>query len=149
MLPDDVFRSQLEKTLIEIEAWAESIRDCAAAEVTASPRYWRLAVTPVYSSACPFDLLINSDQKFSLKLANENFEGRPVERLDLFPALVRAIEAGRVDRIEMLDCKTGFLARVAMRVGLVPGWDWLGERRVGPHAESEEWRTHRFLAYRR
>ncbi len=149
MLPDDVFRSQLEQTLVGIGALAETIRDCAAAEITASSRYWRLLVTPLFSSACPFDLLINSDQKFSLKLATENFEDRPVERFDLFPALVRAIEAGRVDRIEMLDSKTGFLARIAMRVGLAPGWDWLGEHPVGLVAISEEWRTNRSLPYRR
>ncbi len=149
MFPDDVFRNHLELTLVEIEAWAATIRDCASVDIAASSRYWRLIVAPFFSAACPFELLINSEQKFSLKLAKETFENRPVERFELFPALVRAIEAGRVDRIEMLDSKTDVLARVAMRIGLAPGWDWLGERQAGPPAVAEEWRTHRYLPYRR
>jgi hypothetical protein len=149
MLPDDVFRDRLEQTLLEIEAHIIKTRDVAAVDVAASARYWRIVVRPFLPQACPFELLINSDQKFSLTLVNETFENLPVERLDLFPALVRAIEAGRVDKIEMLDAKTGFLARTAMRVELAPGWDWLGEHQVGPPADSEEWRTHRYLAYRR
>lgn len=149
MLPDDVFRDRLEKTLIEIETHVAKTRDNAAVEIAASPNYWRLIMLPYCAAACPFELMIKASQKFSLKIAEETFEDLPIEGFDLFPKLVQAIEAGRVDRIEMLDSKTGFLARIAMRVELAPGWDWLGEHQVGPPADSEEWRTHRYLAYRR
>lgn len=149
MLPDDVFRDHLEQALVEIESHVATMRDVATVDVSACAQYWRMVAQPVLPAACPFELMIKADQKFSLRLADEIYEDKPVERFDLFPALVRAVEAGRVDRIEMLDSKTGFLARVAMRVGLAPGWDWLGEGQVGPPAASEEWRTHRYLPYRR
>jgi len=149
MLPDDVFRDRLEKTLIEIEAMVPNIRDCAAVDVTASAHYWRLVVQPYLAEACPFELLINSNQKFSLKLADETFENLPVERFELFPHLVRAIEAGHVEKISKLDTMTDVLVAVAMRVELKPGWDWLGERRITTLPSPAEWRTHRYLSYRR
>jgi hypothetical protein len=149
MLPDDVFRDRLEQTLVDIEAWAEKARGCAAIDIAASPKYWRMVVLPFISLACPFELLIRSDQKFGLRLANETYEDRPIERFDLFPHLVRAIEAGRAEKIEKFDAMTDALVGIAMRVGLAPGWDWIGERRLTPPVESEEWRTCRFLPYRR
>ncbi len=149
MLPDDVFRNHLEQTLVDIEAWAEKARDCAAIDITASQKYWRMVVLPYLTSACPFELLINSDQHFSLKLANEVYENRPVERFDLFPSLARATEAGRAERIETFTATTDTRVAIATRVELAPGWDWIGERRLASLGGAEECRTHRFLPYRR
>ncbi|WP_045837175.1 hypothetical protein [Hyphomicrobium sp. 99] len=149
MLSDDVFRDRLEQTLVDIEGWGAAIRDCADVGIAASDRYWRMVVVPNEDLACPFELMIRSDQKFSLKLAAETYEDRPIERLDLFPALVRAIEAGRVDKIEIYNALTDALAGIAMRVELAPGWDWIGDRRISPPTPAEEWRTRRFLPYRR
>ncbi len=149
MLPDDVFRDRLEQTLVDIEAWAGKARDCAAIDIIASQRYWRMVVLPYAPMACPFELMIKSEQEFSLKLADETYEDRPVERFDLFPALARAVEAGHVERIEMLTAATDTFVGVATRVGLAPGWDWIGERRVASPGGAEECRTHRFLPYRR
>ncbi len=149
MLPDDVFRDHLERTLVDIEAWAEKARECAAIDITASQKYWRMVVLPYVPLACPFELLIKSDQNFSLKLADETYENRPIERFDLFPALARAVEAGHAERIETFDATTDALVAIASRVELMPGWDWIGERRLVPPVQSEECRTHRFLSYRR
>jgi hypothetical protein len=149
MLPDDVYRARLEQTLVDIEAWAAKTRDCAAIDITASQKYWRMVVLPYFPLACPFELMIKSHQKFSLKMADETYEDRPVEHFDLFPALARAIEAGHVERIEKFTAATETPVGIATRVELAPGWDWIGERRISPLVESEEWRTHRFLAYRR
>jgi hypothetical protein len=149
MLPDDVFRNHLEQTLVDIEAWAEKARDCAAIEIAASQSYWRMVVLPYLPSACPFELLVKSDQHFSLKLADEVYEHRPVERFDLFPALARAIEAGHAERIETFTATTDTLVAIAMRIELVPGWDWIGERRIALLDGDKECRTHRFLPYRR
>lgn len=149
MLPDDVFRAHLEHTLVAIEAWAGKTRDCAAIDIIASQKYWRMVVLPYVPMACPFELMLKSEQKFSLKLAGETYENRPVEHFDLFPALAHAVEAGHVERIEMLSAATDALVGIAMRVELAPGWDWMGERRIAPPVESEECRTHRFLPYRR
>lgn len=149
MLPDDVFRDRLEQTLVEVEKSVTNLRDCAAVEITASPRYWSVVVFPFLAAACPFELMIKADQTFSVKLAGEAFENRPVERFELFPHLVRAIEAGRVDKISKFDAMTDALLAIEMHVELAPGWDWFGERRIRPPSPAEEWRTHRYLAYRR
>lgn len=149
MLPDDVFRDRLERTLVEVEAIVSKMRDCASVNVSATPRYWRVTVVPFFASACPFELMIKSDQKFNLKLASEVFENRPVDHFELFPHLIRAIDEGHVEKISKFDVTTGALVAVEMRVALGPGWEWSGERRIAPPTPSEEWRTHRYLAYRR
>ena len=149
MLPDDVFRHRLEQTLVEIEASAARLRECAAVSVTAKPNYWRAIVMPNLAAACPFDLMICADQTFNLKLANEAYTRLPVDRFELFPHLVRAIEAGQVEKISKYSTMTDALVAVAMRVALAPGWDWIEERRLSPASTAEEWRTHRYLPYRR
>jgi len=149
MLSNDVFRDRLEQTLVDLESWAAGMADCAEVGIAASDRYWRMVVVPNVDLACPFELMIKSDQKFGLKLAAETYEDRPIERFDLFPALVRAIEAGHVDKIEIFNAMTDRLVGIAMRVGLKPGWDWIADRRIAPPTSAEEWRTRRFLPYRR
>ena len=149
MLPDDVYRDRLEQTLVEIEKCVAKMQNCAAIDLAVTPYYWRAAVLPVFPDACPFDLIIRADQKFSLKLDDEAFEDLPVEHFELFPHLVRAIEAGHVDRISKLDVTTDGLVAIEMRVELGPGWEWHRERRIASKPPAEEWRTHRYLAYRR
>jgi hypothetical protein len=154
MLPDDVFRHRLEETLVALEAWAGDTRDCAAIDISASPRYWHMSVAPQADGTCPFELMLQSDQTFTLKLVDEVYEDRPIERFDLFLGLVEAIAAGAVDRIETFNAQTEIPLGVEMRVELAPGWDWIGAHRVTPRPvraleAEEERRTHRFLPYRR
>jgi hypothetical protein len=154
MLPDDVFRERLEQTLIELEAWAAEMRDCADIEISASEKYWRMSVQPHFPNACPFELLIHRNQTFDLALGGQHFENKPIERFDLFLKLVKAISAGRVDRIETRNTLTGVLIAIAMRVEITEGWDWLGHHTVlkrSLHAleQSEERQTFPFLPYRR
>lgn len=149
MLPDDVFRDRLEKTLVEIETSVARMRDYAAVDVTATPSYWRVVVLPVVPEACLFELMITSKQTFSLKLAEETFENLPVEHFELFPHLVRSIEAGDVEKISKSHAMTDELFAIEMRVALGPGWDWRGERRIAKSLPGEVWRTHRYLPYRR
>jgi hypothetical protein len=149
MLPDDVFRDRLERTLVEIEAAVAKVRDFAAIDIAANPAYWRLEVVPVEAGACPFELIISADQTFSLKLANEAYEGLPIERLEFFPHLVHAVEQGHVERISKHSTLTDALVAVAMRVTLAPDWHWQRERRIVPQTTSEEWRTQPYLPYRR
>lgn len=147
MLPDDVFRDHLERTLIEIEAYVPKTRECAAVEVTAAAQYWRMAVIPFFPGTCPFDLIIKSDQKFSIKVDGRKFEDRPIERFDLFLKLLRAVEAGRVEKISKFNALTEELVATAMRICLEPEPDWIGEHRRLPSTTAEEWRTHRYLPY--
>ena len=154
MLSDDVYRDHLEKTLVELEAWANATRGSADIAITASDRYWRMAVVPFLPSACPFELLIKADQTFDLMLNGEVYENRPVERFDLFPKLATAIAAGHVDRIETRNSQTGNLLDIATRVELAPGWDWIGSRKVlkrflQPLEANEERQARRFLSYDR
>ena len=154
MLSDDVFRDNLERTLVDLEAWSDAMRDCASIDIAASPRYWRLSVAPFIAGACPFDLMIKSDQTFDLRLAHEVYEDNPIEKFDIFLMLAAAIAAGSIDKIETHNADTGALLAIETRVGLAPGWDWIGERRIAPRLTPaieppEERRTHRFLPYRR
>jgi hypothetical protein len=154
MIPDDVYRDCLEKTLVDLEAWAENTRDSADIAISASDRYWRMAVAPVFQGACPFELLINSGQTFDLSLDGEVYENRPIERIDLFLNLAEAIAAGHVERIETRNALTGILIEIAMRVELATGCDWTGSRQVQKRfirrlEASEQRRTHRYLPYRR
>jgi len=154
MLPDDVFRDRLEPTLVDLEAWANGMRDCAKIDITASQRYWRLSATPHIAGGCPFELLIKSDQTFDLSLANEVYEDRPLDRFDFLVRLVSAIAAGHVERIETRNALTGVLLGIGTRVEIEDGWDWTGDRRITPTPlpalEADEVRrTHRFLPYRR
>lgn len=154
MLPDDVYRDRLEKTLVDLEAWANETRARADIAITASDRYWRMAVAPFLPTACPFELLIKASQTFDLALNREVYEDKPVERFDLFLNLAKAIARGRVERIETRNALTGILIDVATRVELAPGWDWIGSHRVlkrfvRPLEADEEQQTHRFLSYDR
>jgi len=154
MLSDDVYRDRLEKTLIELETWANSMRGSADIAIAGSDRYWRMAVSPFLPSACPFELLIKSSQTFDLALNREVYENRPVERFDLFPKLVTAVADGRVERVETRNALTGILIDVATRIELAPGWEWIGSRKVLKHfirplEANEERQTHRFLSYDR
>jgi hypothetical protein len=154
MLPNDVFRERLEQTLVELEAWAKGKRDCADIEIAASERYWKMAVVPHFPRACAFELLIDADQTFGLMLQEEIYEKRSIQRFDLFPTLVTAIAAGRVERIETRNSLTDLLLAVEMRVELADGWDWIGRRYLPVRSLSalkadEERRTYRFLPYRR
>jgi hypothetical protein len=154
MLPDDVYRDLLERTLVELEAWANAIGDCAGVDIAASQHYWRIAVAQKIEGACPFELMIKADQTFTLKLAGEVYEDKPIDRFDFFLKLIDAVAAGRVERIETRNAQTGVRLAIATRVELADGWDWIGERRVTPQRmpaleADEERRAHRFLPYRR
>lgn len=154
MLPDDVFRERLETTLVDLETWAQETRDSADIAISASDRYWRMAVGPFFPGACPFELLIKASQSFDIVLDREAYEDRPIQRFDLFLNLAKAIVAGRVERIETRNALTGIPINIATRVELAPGWDWIGSRTVLKRfirslEVNEEQRTYRYLSYHR
>ena len=154
MLPDDVFRERLEKTLVDLETWAEETRGGADIAISASDRYWRMAVRPFFPGTCPFELLIKASQTFDLVLDREAYENKPIQRFDLFLNLAKAIAAGRAERIETRNALTGILIDVTMRVELAAGWDRIGSRKAlkrfaHPLEANEEQRTYRYLTYNR
>ena len=154
MIPDDTYRDRLAATIGALSDWAQSVKDAAHVDITNSDAFWKLRVEPRAPGACPFELLFDGHQQFSLALADEIYENRPVDRFDFFLMLVRAIERGGVERIESRNALTDALAAIEMKVELGDGWAWVGERRVGSRAALKSdggkvHRTARFLPYRR
>lgn len=149
---EDAFRADLAATISALETWAWQTRDAADIEMATGTEFWKMAVAPRTAGACPFELLLRTDQTFSLRLDLETYEDRPVETFSFFADLVRALAAGRVERIETLNAMTATLERIEMRVIPERGKEWIGERALGVKAivpAAEERRTRRFLAYRR
>lgn len=130
MLPDDVFRAHLQSTTAELARWAESIRDVAGAVVAEGPGFWKLTVTPRTWGACPFELLLRSDQKLDITLAKETYEDRPMPSLDRFPVLVRAIADGHVVERHWRSLDTGALAIVETIITPSTGEPWRDHRLV-------------------
>lgn len=154
MFSDDVYRKELGEIITELEDWARAYGDCADISIAMTPAYWKLSAIPKISGACPFELLLRSDQKFDLQIAGEVYEDKPVDMFAFFPMLVRAIGAGDVDRIAICSALTGAVEAIETRVTLEDGWAWIGERRVAPRTARKldgatEQRCHRFLPYRR
>lgn len=154
MFADDVYREHLASAIAALEQWAAETKDAALIEIDNSDTYWKLAVTPNDKGACPFEVLFDQNQHFSLALADEVYENRPVDRLDFFPMLARAVTDGHVERIETRNAMTDALETIEMRVVLEDGWAWVGERRAGPRGArrvegAAVRRVARFLPYRR
>lgn len=153
-ISDDVFRDRLATTIAALDAWALQNRDVADIETSSGSTHWRLRSLPHQRGACAFELVLTAEQTFSLNLGGEIYEGRPIDQLDFFPMLVRAVAAGRVERIQTLNAMTGAREQVDMRVTLEDGWAWIGERRTGLRGlrrleANEERRCEPYLAYRR
>jgi hypothetical protein len=153
MLSDDVYRSRLSAAIETLEAWADAHRDCAQIEAAATPTFWKMVCRPDAIGACPFDLMLRADQRFSAQIGNELYEDKPIDTLDFFPMLVRAIASGNVERIDVSNALTGALEAIETRATLEDGWAWIGERRIGRgirrNDTQQELRSHRFLPYRR
>jgi hypothetical protein len=154
MNSDDIYRNELQRTLATLEAWARDYGDVADVYTSNAHSNWHMTSRPHASGACPFELVLRSGQRFDLTIGNEIYEDKPIDRLDFFPMLVRAIAAGHVERVEVISALTGAIDAVEMRVTLEDGWAWIGERRTGPRGSrridtAQELRKHGFLAYRR
>ena len=152
--PDDAFSSALAATIEEMVQWAGANRDVADIEIQSHAAFWRIEAQPRMPGACPFEALLNQDQTYSLVIAGEFYEKRPIDRLDFFAMMARAIAAGRVERILTLSALTETLEAIETRIELEDGWAWVAERRVGPRLRrglepDEERRVQRFLPYRR
>lgn len=155
MHSDDVFRAQLNEVITSLKSWSEEHRDCADTKITSRTGfYWKMEITPHFPGACPFQVLLLATPQFSLDIAGEVYEDKPVGRFDFFPMLARAIAAGDVERHDRLSAMTGALDAVEMRVSLEDGWVWIGERRAGGRGTrkfeaAQETKIKRFLPYRR
>ena len=151
---DDVFRGELAKAAAGLTAWAKAHEDCAASDIRNAPGYWKMAVAPRVTGACPFEVLLRSDQRYDLAIGGEFYEDLEIGSFALFQNVVEAIAHGNVTRILTTSALTGALQSLETRVALPDGTIWSGarshvenSRRCPPESELNEVR--RFLPYRR
>lgn len=152
MYSDDAFRVSLAEAITGLEDWADRARANADIDIAQGPSYWRISARPAMRGACPFDLLLAVGQTYSLKIADEFYGDKPIDKFDLFLRLATAIEAGYVAQIQTRNALTDTLECIESRVEFDDGWAWVGERRIGTRAarrlsHAQERREHRFLPY--
>ena len=154
MLPDDVFRSQLQTTITVLKYWAPSVADTARIEETETGNYWKMAVAPHLAHACTFELIFHFDQRYDLAIGEETYESLPIESFDLFLPFVEAIARGDIVQRQWISRLTGLERSVETLVTLAGGGIWRearGEVHGMPTLEDDgtELRERRFLPYRR
>jgi hypothetical protein len=154
MLPDDVFRSRLQSTIMALCYWAPSIADAAHIEEAETGNYWKIKVVPTLQQACPFELILHFDQRYDLAVADESYEGLPIESFDIFVPFVEAIANGSIVQRRWVSRLTGLERSVETLVTLPGGGIWRearGEPHLMPTLEDDgtELRERRFLPYRR
>ncbi len=135
MVAEDVYRSSLQATIATLRKWVPAIAASARIEQTEGHDVWKLSVAPTVPAACPFELMLRTDQKFDLSIAGEIFEDQPVSSLDLFLPLIDAIAAGRVIQRETVSTATAAPLSLETRVTLANGAVWSKIRELpGGHA---------------
>jgi hypothetical protein len=151
MLPDDVFRAKLDRTIADLRRWSGALTDCARIDEEDAARYWRLAVRPLAIGACPVELILHHRQRCDVAIAEEAYEERAVAEFDLLLPLVEAIANGRVLTRVKKSANTGAALAVETQVRLAGGEVWQADRRLRPHTIpgptilEDRW----FLPYRR
>ena len=155
MLPDDVFRARLQSTITALRYWAPSVADAARLEETECGDYWRLNVQPNVDSACPFEIILHADQRYDVSIADENYEGRPVEAFEWIVPFANAIANGEVVQRRWISRLTGLERSVETVVLLGGGGVWsdgrgdIPQKRPTLDDDGTELRERRFLPYRR
>jgi hypothetical protein len=154
MLPDDVFRTQLQTTITVLKYWAPSVADTARIEETETGGYWKMAVVPHLAHACPFELILHFDQRYDLAVGAETYESLPIESFDIFLPFVEAIARGDIVQRQWISRLTGLERSVETLVTLAGGGIWRearGEVHGMPSLDDDgtELRERRFLPYRR
>lgn len=149
-LPDDLFRAELSGALQGMAQWCETYERYCLIERRETADHWWLKADPLLPGACPFELVITANQRFSINVDGELFEDKPISDMDFFVAAANAIASGLADRAVVEGAMTGRKLVVETRIALGDGWNWIGERRlVKQSREPVVRRVHVFLPYRR
>jgi hypothetical protein len=151
MLPDDIFRAQRDRTIAALKEWQHALADCAHAEEEAAETYWRLAVVPFASGACPSEVILHQRQTCDLAVGPEIYEDRPSDEFVRLPGLAEAISAGRVLTRTKSSAMTGLVLAVETEARLAGGHVWTADRwlvsGVRPSAMLRD--DHWYVPYRR
>lgn len=136
MLPDDVYRSRLQATIEGLRYWIPTVADVAHVSEREGDRFWKMSVTPAAANACPFELVLRTDQCHDLVIGGETFEDLPTKSLDAFVPLVEAIAEGRVMQCHWTSAATGTQTAVETIVTLSDGREWSSARMLTPLASD-------------
>lgn len=154
MVSDDVYRSRLELMVASLRYWVPQIKDVARVETVEADDYFRLTVAPGIFNACPFELVLRSDQHHDWSIAGETYEDLKVTSFDTFLPMVEAITEGNVVQRRWFSAVTGTERRVETIVTLEDGRFWLDGRTL-PGAPAHEINgalirlDHQFVPYHR
>jgi hypothetical protein len=151
MISDDVYRSRLQAAIAALKYWVPEIKDVATVTEETALEYWKVVVVPHTAGACPFELMLRTDQKHDLIIAGELYEDLPTGDLDSFVPLVEAIAAGRVIRRREFASATRTslsVETIIMPDGRPP---WRQKRTLAAAGAEDEFETsdRHFLPYRR
>lgn len=155
MLPDDVFRTEMQAVTTDLAGWAETMRDCADLSIDAGTGFWRLALAPHADGAAALEMILRSDQRLDITIAGETYEERPMPPLASLRPLVEAVAEGRVVERRRMGRATGALVAVETIVAPRTGEAWSDGRAVLPQlaVEPEDGgatlRDRHFVPYRR
>lgn len=136
MASTDSYRSKLHTTIAALRYWAPRLRPGASIEDEESGSHWRLAAHPHVPNACAFELVLHSQPRFDLLIAEEAYEDLAVDSLELFLPLLTAIAEGDVVQRTSISRNTGALRSVETFVTLADGTVWRGERINEPLARA-------------
>jgi hypothetical protein len=112
MLSDDVFKYRLQATVDLLGHWLSGFAEVATLERAHDNASWRISVRPHLAEACPFELVLRTDQRFDLGIGPETYEDEPVTSLGLFQPVLAAIIDGRVITRSWRTAATDTLARI-------------------------------------
>lgn len=149
-MPDDLFRAELSRALNGMNQWCETYERYCLIERRETADHWWLKAEPFLPGACPFELVITANQRFSVNIDGELFEDKPVADMGFFVAAAHAIASGLVDKSFVEGAMTGRKLAIETRIALGDGWNWIGERRLAKQSrEPVIRRVHAYLPYRR
>lgn len=153
MLPDDVYRSRLQAAIEGLRYWIPTVSDVANVAEREGEGYWKIQVTPAAANACPFELVLRTDQRHDLVIGGETFEDLPTRSLDVFVPLAEAIAEGRVMQCRWLSAATGAQTAIETIVTLSDGREWSSARMLTPlasdHPDAVIAKARHFVPYHR
>ncbi len=151
MLPEDVFRTRLDRTIADLRRWGQGVSDCAKVAEVQEARHWWFVAIPHARGACRFELVLHHNQTFDIAFDHEPYENRPVEELDQLLSIAESTAAGRVFRRFRRSANTDTRLAIETIVRLPGDQRWHADRwlvpskPLGPTTLDDRW----FLPYRR